>query len=234
MSKALRICIALMVFASLATPAFATTAPKAATVALYVNGELEPAEVTAYQGDVIDLSAVTLKQGSSITDEWTGVTSSSATVLNTATGNYEAAATLDTAGLSAGDHEVTYSVVMAAGKSQVTFVGGKKTTVNVVESTIAVKRITVRILSVTERYSQGSKPALTGYEAEATAQALLSDGTVVNIGDVDFNYNKFADDAAVTVNVEVDGEIQTFVLDVPFVTETPTDVVFNDPVVVTE
>jgi len=233
MKKALRVLLALCVGLVACTgTAFAAPVPqqKAASVALYVNGVEDVTEITVDQGDVVDLAALTLKQGSSMTDQWTGVTESDVTVLNTATGYYEAAAKLDTTGLAAGDYEVEYSIIMAAGKSHVTFEGSKKTSMTVVESAVTVKKITIRVLTNEARYSSGSKPQITGYECTADGVAELSDGTEILIDEFRVNFNKFQDATEIEVTVMVNGMELTFDLDLPF-TEAGEEVVFVDPVV---
>lgn len=202
---------------------------KEANVTLYVNGALPgTAVVEVFEGDDIDLSAVTVKQGSSMADSWTGtgVTQVGTTTLNTATGSYESAAVLDTS--EAGEYEIEYSAIMAAGKSGVQFVGGKKTTVTVVESSVTVKKITVRVLSVTARTASGTG-AVTGYNATADGVAEFSDGSTVQIDEFSFNYNKWENDAKVEVTVVVNGEELTFDLEIPFV-DASEEVVFDDPV----
>lgn len=221
--------IALFVFGITAS-AFASSAPKSANVSLFVNGSEvvnESAVIEVDEGDTVNLSAVTVKQGSSFEDDWeiNGSSVSHTTSLNTSTGNYESGTSLNTS--AAGEFDIEYSIVMLAGKSSVTFVGGKKTTVTVVEPTVSVKKITIKVKSVEARYASGSGN-LTGYEATADATIELSDGTTDVIEDIEFNYNKHMNDAEVQLEITVDGTAKTFVLEVPFVAP-DSDVVFNDP-----
>lgn len=218
--------VAVMLFA-VGAPAVATTPKdKAATVALYVNGVEDVAEVTVEQGAEVDFKAVTLKQGSSMTDEWKGAVSTP-TVLNTETGNYEAAATLDTTGMSVGEHEVEYSIVMAAGKSQVTFSGNKKTSVVVVDTQVSVKKIKITVIEATTKNGKN-------FQYTATAEAELSDGTSLALENIEFTYNTTSAKTSevVPVNVDLDGDGTTdltFELEIEVPVTVGDEIVFNDP-----
>lgn len=216
----------------LTTNALANTTPKSANVSLLVNGAEvtdESAVLEVNQGDLVNFAANTVKQGSSYDDNWkvNGVDLAHSTALNTLTSNYESSASLDTS--SAGEFEIEYSIVMLAGKSSVTFVGGKKTNVTVVEPTVSVKKITIKVKTVVPRLSSGSRPAVTGFDAIADANVVFSDGSTDVIEDINIDYNKFSKDSTVTLQVVVGGETSTFELDVPFVAP-GTEVVFNDPI----
>lgn len=229
--KKLTISLLVMIFMfGLAANSFAGTATKSANVSLWINGTEvtdESAVVEVDKGDTVNLSAITAKQGSSYTDDWkvNGSANTYSTTLNTSTGNYESATALNTA--TAGEFEIEYSIVMLAGKSSVTFAGGKKTNVTVVESTVSVKKITIKVKSVEARYASGNGN-LNGYEATADGTIELTDGNTDDIDDFSFNYNKFANDKNIEIKVIIDGVTSTYELEIPFVAP-GTELVFDDP-----
>lgn len=172
----------------------AAQAPKIATVSLTASND------TILVGETATLTAPTPKQGSSFTDSWDGAVKD-ITILDDSLESYVSTATFSSS--VPGTYTITYNITMKAGKSNVTFVGTKCTTITV----IAPKELTdakIKNVSATPRYNRQGH--LDGYDAIGDVYAVYNTGEEFY---KTFNFNFSPNQSERNIEVTVDGQIFT-------------------------
>lgn len=174
----------------------AAPAPKIATVSLSASND------TILVGETATLTATTLKQGSSFTDNWTGAIKDN-TILDESLGNYVSTSTFSSS--VPGTYTITYDITMNSGNSNVNFVGTNSITITV----LAPKKLvgaTIKNISSTPVYKNKDKNNIVRYDATGDIYAIYENGEEVFYDTFEFKFNQNHKER--NIDVTVDG--QTF------------------------
>ncbi|PKM38811.1 MAG: hypothetical protein CVV03_12820 [Firmicutes bacterium HGW-Firmicutes-8] len=179
MKKLLIVILTLLMLVGISANSIAVPSPKEASVSLTSSA------ATVKPGEIVTLTAVTLKQGSAYTDEWIGATKIE-TVLNedgyyVSTAEVTAQATVT----------VQYKITMTAGKGGVTFTGEAETAVSV-EKPADVVGVEVKNINPNLQFAGL-------YRGEV--YVILSDGTSREYGAVSFGVSEGETSKLVYVSV---------------------------------
>jgi len=194
---------------SMGSVAMAVPHPKAVDVSLAVPNSksvdvsLAASSVIVKAGEAVQLTAVTVKQGSAFTDNWTGAAKSSTVISENGT----CVSSAEFMASAPGTHVVTYDIVMDAGSSGVNFEGTGSITITVVEP-ITVQTVEVRnITSVPKTDLLGN---ISGYSAIGDIYLIWSDGTATNYGKLFFNFSATQVTRSLCVTVYADGQAYSY------------------------
>lgn len=176
----------------------AAPAPKISTVSLSASND------TILVGETATITATTLKQGSSFTDNWTGAIKDS-TILDESLGSYVSTSTFSSS--VPGTYTITYDITMKAGKSNVSFVGTKSITITVIAPKELIGAAIKNVYAI-PRYNTQHK--LIGYDATGEVYAVYDNGEESLYDTIDFNFSPNQSER----NIEVTVDGQTFTVHV--------------------
>ncbi|KUO49628.1 MAG: hypothetical protein APF76_00150 [Desulfitibacter sp. BRH_c19] len=176
---------------SFPTTAFAETPSKEAEVSVSNIPDI------INVGESIELSAVTVKQGSSYEEKWNGATAEG-TVFDENTNEYISKAVFYAE--KPGTYVINYQIKMRAGNSNSYFTGTVEKTIKVINS-VSVKGAAIRNLVFNETDSDGS---ISGYSVQGRTYILWSDGSATPYGSIFFfmRADEISKDIRVSFTVE--------------------------------
>lgn len=159
-------------------------------------------------GDIIPLTATTLKHGSTYSDSW-GNAAKSITEYDpiTTTYNSQAVFTAEKPGIQT----VSYTIKMVAGDSDTVFSKTVVRTIEVIDPRIVIGA-DIRDLQITPIYAADG--SISVYKAYGTIYALWSDGTVTQKGSVYFFFNPDETTKNIDVTFNIDGKLYAYTVTV--------------------
>lgn len=173
-----------------------------------VNKEI-PAEISASSstvkcGDVVTLTAVTGKRGSSFEDSWTEA-AKILTEYDDDTGKYISKASF--AAKNAGVYNIKYLIRMKAGKSDTYFTAEVSYTINVINP-ITVVGAEIRDISV----KPVTRPdgSISVYSASGDVYVLWSDGTSTSYGKIYFFFGQAEISKKVNVSFNINNKVYSY------------------------